>query len=277
MLEEEFHRLTWISMVGLTLLNLPTFMFLGIVFSFSLSQSFTLISQWLVSYVLSFIFSLQEIVPLNAGNIFGIEDDQPASVWENIIRDALNRVRPRKGKILSHSDPPSPSMFKSYKEVSHDMFLETRHAFSSGERPILSEEDSITNIEALDSTNDNASTSTPDRNSSDSQREERSGYNERVCLSWPEPPLKLLNQYVLERRGAFKSLNLSIMNLRKPEYVRIVSKQMVGVFITVWVRSSLRKHISNLSVSTVGVGIMGYIGNKVLISLNNLFPRIAIT
>lgn len=212
-------------------------------------------------------FSLQEIVPLNAGNIFGIEDDQPASVWETIIRDALNRVRPRKRKILSHSDPPSPSVFKPYKEVSHDMFLETRHvdcdAFFSGERPILSEEDSITNIEALDSTNDNASTSTPDRNSSDSQREERFGYNERVGLSWPEPPLKLLNQYVLERRGAFKSLNLSIMNLRKPAYVRIVSKQMVGVFLTVWVRRSLRKHISNLSVSTVGVGIMGYIGNKV--------------
>ena len=34
MLEEEFHLLTWISMVGLTLLNLPTFMFLGIVFFF---------------------------------------------------------------------------------------------------------------------------------------------------------------------------------------------------------------------------------------------------
>lgn len=103
---------------------------------------------------------------------------------------------------------------------------------------------------------------------SDSQREERFSYNERVGLSWPEPPLKLLNQYVLERRGgAFKSLNLSIMNLRKPAYVRIVSKQMVGVFLTVWVRRSLRKHISNLSVSNVGVGIMGYIGNKVLISL----------
>ena len=100
---------------------------------------------------------------------------------------------------------------------------------------------------------------------SDSQRDERFSYNERVGLSWPEPPLKLLNQYVLERRGgAFKSLNL-----RKPAYVRIVSKQMVGVFLTVWVRRSLRKHISNLSVSTVGVGIMGYIGNKVLISLNN--------
>lgn len=231
-----------------------------------------------MSSVVRFIFSLQEIVPLNAGNIFGIEDDQPASVWENIIRDALNRVRPRKRRIVSHSDPPSPSMFKPYKEVSHnvhDMFLETTHGacdtFVSSKRPIVSEE-SLTNIEVLDSTNDNASPSTRDRSlsmqiNSDSQREERFSYSERVGLSWPEPPLKLLNQYVLERRGSFKPLNLSIINLRKPAYVRIVSKQMVGVFLTIWVRRSLRKHISNLSVSTVGVGIMGYIGNKVLISL----------
>ncbi|KAH0849942.1 hypothetical protein HID58_095941 [Brassica napus] len=168
---------------------------------------------------------------------FGIEDDQPASEWENIIRDALNRVRPRNPKSLSHSDPPSPSMFK----VSHDMFLETRHGacdtFFSCERPILSE-DSLTNIEVLDSTNDNASPSM--QITSDSQREERFSYNERVGLSWPEPPLKLLNQYVLERRGgAFKSLNLSIMNLRKQRIV-----------------------------STVGVGIMGYIGNKGSVSVS---------
>jgi hypothetical protein len=38
---------------------------------------------------------------------------------------------------------------------------------------------------------------------------------------------------------------------------------MVRIFITVWVRRSLRKHIQNLKVSTVGVGVMGYIGNKV--------------
>ena len=39
---------------------------------------------------------------------------------------------------------------------------------------------------------------------------------------------------------------------------------MVGIFITVWVRRSLRKHIQNVKVSTVGVGAMGYIGNKVI-------------
>lgn len=46
-------------------------------------------------------------------------------------------------------------------------------------------------------------------------------------------------------------------------YVRIVSKQMVGIYVSVWVRRRLRRHINNLRVSPVGVGLMGYMGNKV--------------
>ena len=47
-------------------------------------------------------------------------------------------------------------------------------------------------------------------------------------------------------------------------FVRIVSKQMVGIYVSVWVRKRLRRHINNLKVSPVGVGLMGYMGNKVL-------------
>lgn len=50
----------------------------------------------------------------------------------------------------------------------------------------------------------------------------------------------------------------------RPTYVRIVSKQMVGIYISVWVRKRLRRHINNLKVSPVGVGLMGYMGNKVM-------------
>ena len=38
---------------------------------------------------------------------------------------------------------------------------------------------------------------------------------------------------------------------------------MVGILLTIWLKRSLRKHIQNVRVSTVGVGIMGYIVNKV--------------
>jgi hypothetical protein len=121
--------------------------------------------------------------------------------------------------------------------------------------------------------------------------------SERLGLSWPEPPLNLVSQHVLPRPNSFKSVKSfkatksfggyssfkSVSNetqsglalfaeldfealmkrKRRPSYVRIVSKQMVGSFLTIWVRRSLRKLIQNVKVSTVGVGVMGYIGNKV--------------
>jgi len=118
--------------------------------------------------------------------------------------------------------------------------------------------------------------------------------SERIGLSWPEPPMHLLSQ-PLDRPTSFKSirsfsasksfrtsrsfkptmddisflgeidLEALMKRKRRSSYVKIVSKQMVGVFITIWVRRSLRKHIQNLKVSNVGVGVMGYIGNKVFI------------
>ncbi|KAL5718576.1 phosphoinositide 5-phosphatase [Ranunculus cassubicifolius] len=129
--------------------------------------------------------------------------------------------------------------------------------------------------------------------------------SEKIGLSWPEPPLNFAAQHILEKRNSFKSgksfrgvrsfkennsfklsslenndrpdaaslineihLESLIARKRRPHYVRIISKQMVGVFLSVWVRRSLRKHIHNLKVSTVGVGVMGYIGNKGSISVS---------
>ncbi|CAN7116474.1 unnamed protein product [Brassica rapa subsp. narinosa] len=262
-----------------------------------------------------YVLGLQEIVPLNAGNIFGVEDDKPVSKWEDTIRDALNRIRPSRLKIISYSDPPSPSKFKPFEEevsdVVEDMFTcNVIHPVDED----FEVEDGIVNInydkrsclprqEYLQ--RQFSSPKTLDRLLSvqlDDTGSKRAkslnrwfSYSERVGLSWPEPPLRLLNQHVRERRCSYKSsLNpfknynsfkatatsgkktplltdidfKPLMNVRKPSYVRIVSKQMVGVFLTVWVRRSLRKHIRNLSVSTVGVGVMGYIGNKGAVSVS---------
>ncbi|CAI8604303.1 unnamed protein product [Vicia faba] len=121
---------------------------------------------------------------------------------------------------------------------------------------------------------------------------------ERIGLSWPEPPLHLLSPTVLERATSLKpiktfnatksfratdsfrsktdamdllaEIDLEALMKRKTRssYVKIVSKQMVGIYITIWVRRSVRKHIQNLKVSTVGVGVMGYIGNKGSVSVS---------
>ncbi|XP_039808962.1 type I inositol polyphosphate 5-phosphatase 2 isoform X4 [Panicum virgatum] len=54
----------------------------------------------------------------------------------------------------------------------------------------------------------------------------------------------------------------------RANYVRIVSKQMVGIYVSVWVSRKLRRHVNNLEVSPVGVGLLGYMGNKGSISIS---------
>ncbi|KAK3138162.1 hypothetical protein QOZ80_5AG0365320 [Eleusine coracana subsp. coracana] len=56
-----------------------------------------------------YVFGFQEIVPLNAGNIFGAEDTRPVAVWEHIIRETLNKSCPEKSRFRCHSYPPSQS------------------------------------------------------------------------------------------------------------------------------------------------------------------------
>ena len=52
-------------------------------------------------------------------------------------------------------------------------------------------------------------------------------------------------------------------NSMQQRYCLVASKQMVGIFLCVWIRADLCKHVSNLKVSNVGRGVMGFLGNKV--------------
>ncbi|CAL9076972.1 unnamed protein product [Musa acuminata var. zebrina] len=56
-------------------------------------------------------------------------------------------------------------------------------------------------------------------------------------------------------------------------YCLVASKQMVGIFLTIWVRSEIRGDVKNLKVSCVGRGLMGYLGNKGSISISMSFHR----
>jgi hypothetical protein len=53
----------------------------------------------------------QEVVPLNAGNVFGAEDGRPALAWESVIRGALRQAQPSRPRYRCYSHPPSPSRF----------------------------------------------------------------------------------------------------------------------------------------------------------------------
>ncbi|XP_047968417.1 type IV inositol polyphosphate 5-phosphatase 9-like isoform X1 [Salvia hispanica] len=51
------------------------------------------------------------------------------------------------------------------------------------------------------------------------------------------------------------------------DYKCIISKQMVGIYITIWARTELHQYINNLGVSCVGCGILGRLGNKGSVSV----------
>jgi phosphatidylinositol-bisphosphatase len=59
-------------------------------------------------------------------------------------------------------------------------------------------------------------------------------------------------------------------------FSKIVSKQMVGVYVSVWAREDVaRRHIRGVEVASVGCGIMGYLGNKVIRKkIQNLIQQI---
>ncbi|KAG2253093.1 hypothetical protein Bca52824_083229 [Brassica carinata] len=256
-----------------------------------------------------YVLGLQEVVPLNAGNILELKITD---------REALNRVRPKNSGVKSYSDPPTPGIFKPFDET-HDVIEEEVDYESDSDagveiHPINEEEE-----ESLGELKHDGGVvgeikrqfSSPKKldrqiclrvdsfdkrkNDEDSPGTGMKTLNrmlsgkERIGLSWPEPPLSMLGpSCVLDRQPSMKSTaslqttksfkaynSFTSMDLtslmerkRRPAYVRLVSKQMVGVLLTIWVKRSMRKHIQNVRVSTVGVGIMGYIGNKGAVSVS---------
>ncbi|KDP35587.1 hypothetical protein JCGZ_09025 [Jatropha curcas] len=177
--------------------------------------------DWLKSPADIYVLGFQEIVPLNAGNVLGAEDNGPAVKWLSIIRQALNS-----NSNSNKNDQELPHNYSnatvSSQQPDQQAVLKPRLSFSD----LLSLEDELGNEDferLLNLSSGNEGSPGPPRSSG--------GPNQRrYCLA--------------------------------------ASKQMVGIFLCVWVRSDLYKHISNLKVSCVGRGIMGYLGNKGSISIS---------
>uniref|UniRef100_A0ACD5VU14 Uncharacterized protein n=1 Tax=Avena sativa TaxID=4498 RepID=A0ACD5VU14_AVESA len=239
------------------------------------------IAEWLGSgdekadmYVLGF----QEVVPLNAGIVIGAEDGRTALAWEELIRDTLTRIStPSRPKYRCRSSPATPSR-------------------DGADEPFLGGTDT--------ETDDDASFSFPVQAKEDLEGEQQPGTQQsthvktmsmsttdKIGLAWPEQPLDLpavttassslkSSRSLRAHRSFMASSAADVPNLDldgtlvrggkkkggRSLFVRIVSKQMVGIFLTIWVRRGLRRCVQNLKVSTVGFGKTGYIGNKGAVS-----------
>ncbi|KAL0409343.1 UNVERIFIED_CONTAM: Type I inositol polyphosphate 5-phosphatase 2 [Sesamum radiatum] len=278
-----------------------------------------------------YILGFQEVVPLNAGNVFGAENRRPIPKWEAIIRRTLNKSLEPDTKHKSYSAPPSP-VFRT--SSASDILADAT------DTPVLDifGEDSIGTIvgcdpeitsmrknislkkiynvdwdnrldwpeQSLDATSQplssrstlrrvlsssarigstwmsNALISSPQNiplSGSGLKRMHRSSGNLGLIHMDQEDELEVLDSLSDEldqSSGEEEDSFVEMTDIRHenalssdavkshPTYVRIVSKQMVGIYVSVWVRRRLRRHINNLKVSPVGIGLMGYMGNKVV-------------
>uniref|UniRef100_A0A1J3GRN7 Type I inositol 1,4,5-trisphosphate 5-phosphatase 2 n=1 Tax=Noccaea caerulescens TaxID=107243 RepID=A0A1J3GRN7_NOCCA len=299
-----------------------------------------------------YIIGFQEVVPLNAGNVFGAEDRGPISKWESIIRRTLNKSQKESvydqspscnNNVLhrSHSAPASPVLAQQTTSIISDVMVENIAADNSLDLATHEYIDAATALPSLEQVGnpdmdwpERALDKNPQVVESEGKLRRVLSSNARLGFKLPENPTGVSrfasDARNLRRSRSFETLKLSWNDIKEengcntspssseaeeaakilsddnlsdgesssdddeeegenigntyglPEdlveecrkakdsqkYVRIVSKQMVGIYVSVWIRRRLRRHVNNLKVSPVGVGLMGYMGNKGSVSIS---------
>uniref|UniRef100_A0A9I9DKQ3 Inositol polyphosphate-related phosphatase domain-containing protein n=1 Tax=Cucumis melo TaxID=3656 RepID=A0A9I9DKQ3_CUCME len=185
-----------------------------------------------------YIFGFQEIVPLNAGNVLVIEDNEPAARWLSLINQSLNNPTngcsrgPKSNTSLGGSKFfPKPSL----KSISKTFRTVSRRKLKSCNCTPLELERKRSKDFWFRCQPSNVSQS--GISSEEDDDEEDPSIFDISDISIPE-------------------------SSNETKYGLIASKQMVGIFVTIWMRQELVPHVSHLRISSTGRGIMGCLGNK---------------
>ncbi|XP_027098261.2 type IV inositol polyphosphate 5-phosphatase 9-like isoform X1 [Coffea arabica] len=97
--------------------------------------------------------------------------------------------------------------------------------------------------------------------------------NKKITMQWNSIIREALNKKECKEKKGQNSSSSGDWNSFESEksdsqkFRCIISKQMVGILISVWIRSDLLSFVRNPSVSCVGCGIMGCLGNKGSVSV----------
>ncbi|KAK8688498.1 hypothetical protein V6N13_087262 [Hibiscus sabdariffa] len=226
-----------------------------------------------------YVLGFQEIVPLNAGNVLGTEDNGPARKWLALIRKTLNSLPGTSGGCHTPSPTPDPLVeldadFEGSTRQKASSFFH-RRSFQSLSRSMRMDSDLEMSQPRLDrqfSVCDRVifrhrpSDYDPNFRQGSSESDDESGLGD-------SPGNTRYMQYSpMSHGGSFPSEG-SNREMEHSRYCLVASKQMVGIFLTVWVKSDLRDDVRNMKVSCVGRGLMGYLGNKGSISISMCFHQ----
>ncbi|XP_065046573.1 type IV inositol polyphosphate 5-phosphatase 7-like isoform X2 [Musa acuminata AAA Group] len=224
-----------------------------------------------------YVLGFQEIVPLNAGNVLGAEDNGPAKKWLTLIRRTLNTLPGTHG-CGSYSTPspvPDPLVevdadFEGSSVRQHNSSYFHRHSFHSMSRSLRINGDIMELHPRLDrrfSVCDRVSTGSRPSDFDSNFRCGDSSDDEKVAEQSPSAGIFSPSSYAYGAPQYMGERNRSSSHTSS-RYCLVASKQMVGIFLTVWVRSEIRGDVQNLKVSCVGRGLMGCLGNKGSISIS---------
>ncbi|XP_077248909.1 type I inositol polyphosphate 5-phosphatase 10-like isoform X2 [Tasmannia lanceolata] len=210
-----------------------------------------------------YVLGFQEIVPLNAGNVLVIEDNEPAAKWLSLINEALNQpvVVDTPNNLSTPSD--YSTTFCSQASSTNKMVSRDSKNVTS---KIFSQKPSLKTVSKNFRTEKGRHLKTCNCTS-----EVEKKYGKDSCFRCQHVCVREEDSSSEEKEGS-SSLMLTdiaaVSSSNQLNYSLIASKQMVGIFLTIWVRKELVQHIGHLRLSCVGRGIMGYLGNKGCISVS---------
>ncbi|KAE8037878.1 hypothetical protein FH972_010431 [Carpinus fangiana] len=188
-----------------------------------------------------YVLGFQEIVPLNAGNVLVIEDNEPAAKWLALINQSLNKSCDLASRGLRSSASLAGSLFfskHSLKKVSKTFRAESRRRLKT-------------------------CNCTPELERKQSKD---------LCFRYQQSHISEENFPLEEDDDVSNGFDTGEMSISSStdqmNYSLIASKQMVGIFVTVWVRKELVQHVGHLRISCISRGIMGCLRNKGCISVS---------
>ncbi|KAG7026833.1 Type I inositol polyphosphate 5-phosphatase 5 [Cucurbita argyrosperma subsp. argyrosperma] len=203
-----------------------------------------------------YVIGFQEIVPLNAGNVLVIEDNEPAAKWLGLISETINKTK-NNDSINGGSDNSSHGSKASKDSKSLPFFQKpSLKMLSRNLRPI--------DGRLLKACNCPIELGSKERRLRKLNDDPTADFDSMIS---PE----LHNEHgslMMDRFISISELASAKTGDDDMRYKLISSKQMVGLFLSVWARQELIPHIGHLRVSTVGRGIMGRLGNKGCISIS---------
>ncbi|XP_058079165.1 type I inositol polyphosphate 5-phosphatase 10-like isoform X2 [Magnolia sinica] len=208
-----------------------------------------------------YVLGFQEIVPLNAGNVLVIEDNEPAAKWLSLINQALNKPQ---GADAAPS-PSTPSEYSFVSQASSTKSLVSLRDTKSPSSLLFFQKSSLKTVSKNFRTERGRRLRTCNCPSDVGKKYKDSCFSCQQAYgredSSSSEDEELSNNFLVSDISAASSTNPS-------GYSLIANKQMVGIFVSIWVRKELVQHIGHLRLSCVGRGIMGYLGNKGCISVS---------